>query len=421
MVETKVNPDDVTAVLQALDYVIWVQANAEKIRDEQRWQESGGEEKSVACDFVCAPRITPAPDGSLAPSGHAIGRYLAGQLEAISPSVPWTISLVPDALAEVPEVTRLQAHRMPPTGPLVAEPVQGPRWAARVQAGLASPASGHMHADAESALLPAARPVLRDLAARGLAHRWVLHVRSSQAFALNLFAPLGQAGLRRVLGYLGHQVLRADPPEFEYSDVSDRLGESSQRSRHQTQVDVVLRGTGASGERVVALVEVKFTEIDFSACSAYGNPANPARDVCQSPGLFGSEPDRCFQLANHGYGRRRYADYLTGVPVNMPGGSRSDGGCLVRRGLSQPMRNLALAHLLLAEAEADRVVYALCAPDGHTTIWRRLDEVRSAFPDTDRRIIRPLAASVVASLHPDGGSAFHQHYVGPGLSPSLAP
>ncbi len=411
VVETKVNPDDVTAVLQALDYVIWVQANAEKIRDKDkgRWQEPGGAEKSVACDFVCAPRIMPAPDGSFAPRGHAIGGYLAGQLEAISPSIPWSISLVPDPLAEVPEMTRLPAHQVPPAGPLVAEPAQGLRWAARVQAGLVSPARGHMHADAESALLPAARPVLLDLAARNLDHRWVLHVRSSQAFALNLFAPLDEAGRRKVLGYLGHQVLRADPPEFEYSDDSDRLAESSHRSRHQTQVDVVLRGTGASGERVVALIEVKFTEIDFSGCSAYDNPANPARDVCRSPGLFGSQPDRCFQLANHGYGWR-YADYLSGVPVNMPSGSRSDGGCLVRRGLSQPMRKLALAHLLLVEAEADRAVYALCAPDEHPTIWRRLDEVRSAFPDTDRRTIRAMAASVVASLHPDGGSAFHRHY-----------
>jgi hypothetical protein len=275
-----------------------------------------------------------------------------------------------------------------------------------------------MHADAESALLPAARPVLLDLAARGLAHRRVLHVRSSQAFALNLFAPLDEGGRRKVLGYLGHQVLRADPPEFEYSDASDRLAESSQRSRHQTQVDVVLRGTGASGERVVALIEVKFTEIDFSGCSAYDNPANLARDVCRSPGLFGSQPDRCFQLANHGHGRRRYADYLSGVPVNLPGGSRSDGGCLVRRGLSQPMRNLALGHLLLAEADADRVVYALCAPDEHPTIWRRLDEVRSAFSDTDQRTIRAMPASVVASLHPDGGGAFHQRYQASGLAPS---
>jgi hypothetical protein len=131
VVETKVNPNDVTTILQALDYAIWVQANAKKIRDERRWPESGGEEKSVVWDFVCAPRITSAPDGSLAPSGHAIGRYMAGQLKAISPSVPWTISLVRDPLADVPEVTRLQANRLPPAGPLAAEPVHGPRGAAR--------------------------------------------------------------------------------------------------------------------------------------------------------------------------------------------------------------------------------------------------------------------------------------------------
>lgn len=414
VVETKVNPDDVTTALQALDYVIWVQANAKKIRDERGWPESGGGEKGVVCDFVCAPRVRAAPDGSLAPSGHAIGRYLAGQLEAISPSISWTISLVPDPLAEVPKVTRLRAHRLPPGGPLVAKPTQGPRWAARVQAGLVSPAGGYKYADAESALLPAARPVLLDLIARGLDHRWVLHVRSSQAFALNLFAPLDEDGRRKVLGHLGHQVLRADPLEFEYSDPGDRLGESSPRSRHQTQVDVVLRGTSASGDRVVALIEVKFTEIDFGGCSAYDNPANPARDVCRSPGLFGSQPDRCFQLANHGYGRRRYADYLSGVPVIMPSGSRSNGGCLVRRSLSQPMRSLALAHLLLSEAEADQVVYGLCAPDGHKGIWRRFDEVRCAFPDTDQRTIRPLAAQVVASLHPDRGSAIREHYPAPG-------
>jgi len=89
VVETKVNPDDVTVVLQALDYVIWVQANAEKIRDEQRWPESGGEEKSVACDFICAPRVMPAPD-----SGHRLGPEAVGsqcrQLRRLS-AMPWWV------------------------------------------------------------------------------------------------------------------------------------------------------------------------------------------------------------------------------------------------------------------------------------------------------------------------------------------
>jgi len=112
-----------------------------------------------------------------------------------------------------------------------------------------------VHANAESALLPPARPVLDDLLARGLAHRWVLHVRSSQALALNLFAPLDEEGIRRVFEQLGHWVGQVEAPEFEYSDPTDRLGESSPRGHHQTQVDVVLRGTSPSGARVVALIE----------------------------------------------------------------------------------------------------------------------------------------------------------------------
>jgi hypothetical protein len=32
-----------------------------------------------------------------------------------------------------------------------------------------------------------------------------------------------------------------------------------------------------------------------------------------------------------------------------------------------------------------------------------------------------MAAHVIASLHPDGGNAFHQHYQAPELTPSLDP
>jgi hypothetical protein len=81
----------------------------------------------------------------------------------------------------------------------------------------------------------------------------------------------------------------------------------------------------------------------------------------------------------------------------------------------------AIARALRLETDETAHLNALAAPDGHPTIWRRFDEVRSAFPDTDRRTIRAVAASVVASLHPDGGSAFHQHYQTPELTPSLDP
>jgi hypothetical protein len=265
-----------------------------------------------------------------------------------------------------------------------------------------------------------AQPVYGDLLAQGLAHRWAMHHRSSQAFALNLFAPLEPAGLRTVLRLVGLPAREVDEPVFEHSDEGDRLGEARAASPHRTQVDILLRGVADTGERLAALIEVKFTEIDFGHCSAYTNPANTHLQVCRSPGLFGGRPDQCFQLANHGAGRRRYDEYLDGIPVIQPHGIEDDGGCIVRRGRSQPMRNLALAHLMLAEGEADQAAYVLCAPSGHRTIWRRFAEVQAAFPDTPERITRPLSAEQVAAQQPDGGAAFTAHYPPPALEVAIA-
>jgi len=267
-----------------------------------------------------------------------------------------------------------------------------------------------LHASPEEALLPEARPAFADLKASELVHRWAMHRRSSQAFALNLFAPLDDEQRRAALALVGLDVSSEVTIDFEHSDPEDRLGETGPKSRHRTQVDVVLRGTSPEGERMVALIEVKFTETDFGHCSAYENPANDRRDVCGSAGLFGGQPGACFQLADHGNGRRLYHDHLAGIPVEQPSGPQDSGGCLVRESLSQPMRSLALAHLALAAKEADRVAYVLCAPASHPTIWRRFAELQAAFPDPQGRTIRALTAEQVAGLHPDGGTGIAALY-----------
>ena len=274
---------------------------------------------------------------------------------------------------------------------------------------------GLFHSGPDTALLPAARPVYEQLVAAGLAHRYAMHRRSSQAFGLNLFAPLQPEGIRAVLGRIGLPADDVDAPIFEYVDETDRLAESNADRPHQTQVDVMLRGRTATGERLVALIEVKFTETDFGHCSAYASPANPHPEVCRSAGLFGNGPEQCFQLTSHGTGRRQYDRYLAATPVVAPQGLADSGGCLVRESLNQPMRNLALAQVLLAEGHADRVAYVLCAPSGHLTIWRRFAELRAAFPNTTDRTIRPLTAEVVAAFHPDAGAAVAGRYPAPAL------
>ncbi len=129
VVETKVGTSDVKGVLQTLDYAIWVQANAEKIRADVGWPSASrpGPE-TVALDFV------------LAPKGHgpAVGPYLAGQLEALAGDVPWRVSIVTDPFADTPEMTVPTPRAVPPVGPFVAQAVQGPRWAAHVGNDLAA-------------------------------------------------------------------------------------------------------------------------------------------------------------------------------------------------------------------------------------------------------------------------------------------
>jgi hypothetical protein len=269
------------------------------------------------------------------------------------------------------------------------------------------------HRTADQALVVAALPTYADLGRRKRLHKYVLHVRSSQAFALNLFAPLDHDGIVATMRALGLAAVDAFEPEFEYEEPTRALAEARPSSPHQTQVDVVLRGHDGQGRTLVALIEVKLTETDFSGCSAYDNPDNPTRSNCYTPGLFGSEPSACFQLNNHGQGHRRYDTFLADIPVHLPEPPRSDGGCLVRTGLNQPMRNLALAHFLLQDQQAHQVAYALAAPAGYDAIWRRFNELQNAFPDIASRSIVALQAETVADLHPDHGDDLRRRYPEP--------
>jgi hypothetical protein len=407
IVETKVNPDDVTVVLQALDYAIWAMANSAGVRDERNWGVADDQER-VVLDFVCAPRITTGEAGAV-PTGTAIGRYMAGQLEALSPSIAWNIWLVDDPVAEFPEL-RGPTRRELPEDALVSASIGNPRWLHRVSVVVRN-GRRRTFVDVTQAALPGAVAAFTDVTERGLAHRWLLSVRSSQALALNLFAPLDAGAVKALFVAMGEELESVDAVEFEFSDPEDRLGERRPSSPHQTQVDVVLRGVSVAGERIVALVEVKFTE-EFSSCSAYESADNDHREACRSAGLFGGGSPNCFQLRNHGAGRRLYDTFLRDEKVNVPTGLADDGGCLVRRQLSQPVRNLALGHMLVAAGEVDRFVYGVCAPGGFSSAWQRVRELQAAFPDTDVRSIRAIEAESVRALHDDGGAAFTEHYRG---------
>ena len=174
VVETKIGSDPLL-VLQALDYAIWVIAHEDAIRKERGRAWEGA--KGVAIDFVLAPKG----------SHPALGPYTASQLEALAGDLSWVVHLVADPRAEVLDMMWIPHRQSPdPQRGLVAEPVRRPRFAARVQQQLldASGTTSLFHAGPQRALLPEARDPYTRLVEGHLAHRYALHLRSSQAFAL---------------------------------------------------------------------------------------------------------------------------------------------------------------------------------------------------------------------------------------------
>ena len=394
VVETKLGSDPML-VLQGLDYWTWVTAHGKELANELGADPDRGVELIFAVD---------AKDGTPRVSPH-----MAAQARTLAGEIRWRIVGLEDWFLGAPRPAPLRARTPPPGHPT-------PRFAERLEAQQTRVAPGPLRqrvflADPTDGVLPRAVQTRQAVAKRGLLHPMDAHLRSSQRFAINLFAPLPSAAVAQLLGGLfGNLPVEVDPVKFEFADQLDRLRERRPASPHQTQVDVLLRGTAHDGRRLAALVEVKLSERDFGHCSGYESRRNPTRDACLEHGPFGGQPARCFQLhSDERTGPRTYDRYLDPVGP-LPG----HAGCLFRLGLNQPMRNLALARVLLAEGEVDQAVYVLCAHDHNGPIWRRWAEATGTFSNNPTVNLAGLAASQVVGLHqPDDAAWLRRHYALP--------
>jgi len=365
VVETKVGGDP-TLVLQALEYWIWVKANQKTLRDHLG---IAGASNTVRIDLVMAAK----------PNEPLHDWYLPSLLAALDGSVPWRLSeaeLVGDGVTLEPERWRT----LLPTERALAA-VGARRWVDVAQERLLAERGPHLkgkrYPSPEAAFDGETLAAYRDLEERGMLHREVLHVRSSQAFALRVFAGMPEPSGLDLLRRAFRDAATVGKPEFEYVGPGKLLAEGRKGSGHETQIDVMLPGTDVAGARLALLIEVKFTEDGFNPCSAYESGGNPRRHVCHHDGLFGGAPDDCWQVANHGGKHsRRYPDLLE--PAEQPARDLplvdASPGCSAREGGNQVMRNLALGRALLADGHADRVAWALCAPHQHQAIWRRFEQ-----------------------------------------------
>ena len=397
VIETKLGPFD-RLVMQGLDYWIWATANAPDLAE---WLDLPAD-AGIDIEYVVAEKT---------PGYGVIGSYTSGQAEAIQGSIRWRFTTIRDWRGtHAPTVERLPLRTMPSGSKGRPAPRKaGPRWSVRLAHHLAARAEadgvtlggGVFWPNATDGLEPAAVLVHERLAAEGLAHHMIGHVRSSQAFALNLFAPLDDASRVKVATGAGIDAAEVGEPRFEWSDPEDRLGERTHESPHATQVDVVLDCVTKQGTKTALLIEVKLSEHDFNGCSAWLAPTNDRLDVCNTTGPFGNDTSACFQLRNHGREHRRHYDTALG-PLTVSA-TTDRGGCWFRFGGNQPMRNVALGRALLSNGDVDDVVVALCAPRAHRAIWRRWEEAKAHLAGVGIALA-DLPAETVASAHPPGGS-----------------
>lgn len=388
LVETKVKRDWMLG-LQALDYWVWARANRQALVDVLTTAGAALADKpKVFLDVVVGTTNGDQP-GDI--------RLLLPQLEALTGSMTWRIGDVTGW--RTPDDTQVVWHRRG-TSPLPGRRHVPPRFAFDLQQHLLDHAartglSKQPFVKPRDWLCDKAWPAFLDLKESGKTHWMVGHVRSSQAFALNLFAGLTAEQRVAVAGRVDPDIVEAGPPVFEFEDLDDQLGEATHASPHRTQVDVTLACRTDDGTRILLLIEVKLTEDGFGGCSAAASPDNDRRDLCATPAPFGGDAEQCFQLRNHDREQRRaYDHHLGDLTQAVP--PRHSCPFL---GNNQSMRNVALAGSLVARGTTDRAHVMLCGHDDHGAIWRRWDEAVVQTPMPDGVQVRSLPASGVMLEH----------------------
>ena len=223
-------------------------------------------------------------------------------------------------------------------------------------------------------------------------HDYVTHLRSSQAFAFNLFLPFRKGSKSRLSEYVSSKIgaqLSIKKVQFEYVPPGHLLGELDGEhpveDEPATAVDVALWGKLEDGRSAVVLLEVKLSENGFTNCGGRDSKGNRRKDVCKSAELFFDNPRSCYLQRPWGKRRdRRYWEIFEAsagsVRAAFPN-ANMHGPCPFAYDLQQPMRNFAIAQALKQDGMAAAAWFGLCAHDDNTHVAEQWDKWKGMLPD----------------------------------------
>jgi hypothetical protein len=135
-------------------------------------------------------------------------------------------------------------------------------------------------------------------------HDYVNHVRSSQAYCINLLYPMisqNKSGLLNLLNTkLKEKITEIKGFEFEYSTETNILGEwksdENRPEEYVTAVDLKLDLVSSLKELISLLLEVKFTESGFTNCGGFNSGGNQGdfRLPCNDSSILLSDFTKCY-------------------------------------------------------------------------------------------------------------------------------
>jgi hypothetical protein len=216
-------------------------------------------------------------------------------------------------------------------------------------------------------------------------HEFINHVRSSQVFGFNLFYPLlydtsdGHKSLLKLLEkiYNGN-LLRILNYTFEYSPDKDLLGEwtgNNKPGKYLTAVDVLLTCENEKMEKIVFLIEIKFTEEEFGECNGYISPGCSASDKENCNNFINVIKNNKLCYLHQKYKQRsarKYFEYF-----DMENEFRYNGNVCPFKNNNQCLRNHALARAMLKERICKKSFFGLVYYDYNHNIEKSWEEYKN--------------------------------------------
>jgi len=197
-------------------------------------------------------------------------------------------------------------------------------------------------------------------------HDYINHVRSSQAFGINIFYPLLRKEPDKILSVFselkGIKLNKIIGYSFEYSCEKDVLGEWKSEKRpdeYITSTDIAIFMEDTHKKKYAFLIEVKFTEVSFSSCGGFSSKGNNKenREICDSRDRLYEDYKKCYlHRLTKGKSARKYFDYFGNLYKSFP--NLPEIKICPFKNNNQCLRNHALARALKELKNGDKVDYS---------------------------------------------------------------